>query len=194
LRNNLNEKASLGVIIGNRDFFPDRLVTEARIDILKVFETLNLKPIMLDEQSSKLGGVETFNDAQKCVTLFKLHEQEIIGVLVVLPNFGDEPGVAETLKLAGLNAPVLMQAYPDDLTKLDLARRRDAWCGKISACNNLYQFGIKYSITAKHVINRLEKLSGNLNEYYSIRIDDQWRIISKWKESNSFDVTIVDYH
>ncbi|HEY4326419.1 MAG TPA: L-fucose/L-arabinose isomerase family protein [Mucilaginibacter sp.] len=147
------EKASLGVIIGNRDFFPDRLVTEARVDILKVFETLNLKPIMLDEQTSKLGGVETFRDAQQCAALFKQHEQEIIGVLVILPNFGDERGVAETLKLAGLNVPVLVQAYPDDLNKLDVARRRDAWCGKISACNNLYQYGIKYSITNQHVIH-----------------------------------------
>jgi L-fucose isomerase-like protein len=149
----INSKTSLGVIIGNRDFFPDRLVTEARFDILQVFETLNLKPIMLDEQSTKLGGVETFSDAQRCAALFKLHENEIIGVLVVLPNFGDERGVAETLKLAGLNVPVLIQAYPDDLNKLDVARRRDAWCGKISACNNLYQYGIKYSITSQHVIH-----------------------------------------
>jgi L-fucose isomerase-like protein len=149
----MDHKASLGVIIGNRDFFPDRLVTEARIDILKIFETLNLKPIMLDEQASKLGGVETFQDAQRCAALFKQHESEITGILVVLPNFGDERGVAETLKLAGLNVPVLVHAYPDDLNKLDVARRRDAWCGKISVCNNLYQFGIKYSITGQHVIH-----------------------------------------
>ncbi len=42
--------------------------------------------------------------------------------------------------------------------------------------------------------DRLEKLSGNLKEYYSIRINDQWRIIFKWKESNSSDMTIIDYH
>lgn len=156
----MKEKASLGVIIGNRDFFPDRLVTQARVDILQVFETLNLKPVMLDEQSSKLGGVETFSDAQKCAALFKQHESEIIGILVVLPNFGDERGVAETLKLAGLNVPVLVQAYPDDLNKLDVARRRDAWCGKISACNNLYQYGIKYSITKQHVIHPSEPAFG----------------------------------
>ncbi len=156
----MKEKTSLGVIIGNRDFFPDKLVTRARADILQVFETLNLKPVMLDEQSSKLGGVETFTDAQRCATLFKLHENEIIGVLVVLPNFGDERGIAETLKLAGLNVPVLIQAYPDDLNKLDVARRRDAWCGKISVCNNLYQYGIKYSITDKHVIHPSEPAFG----------------------------------
>ena len=42
--------------------------------------------------------------------------------------------------------------------------------------------------------NRLEKLTGNLKEYYSIRINDQWRIIFKWKENNSSEVTIIDYH
>ena len=149
----MNNKTTLGVIIGNRDFFPDRLVSEARLDILALCDKLNINPILLDETQSKLGGVETFKDAQRCAELFSRHRDEIIGVLVVLPNFGDERGVAETLKLAGLNVPVLIQAYPDDLNKLDVARRRDAWCGKISACNNLYQYGIKYSITDQHVIH-----------------------------------------
>jgi toxin HigB-1 len=42
--------------------------------------------------------------------------------------------------------------------------------------------------------NRLEKLSGKLKEFYSIRINDQWRIIFKWKAGNAFDVEIIDYH
>jgi len=149
----MNEKASIGVIIGNRDFFPDRLVAEARIDVLALFAKLNLKPIMLEETDSKLGGVETFAEAQRCAALFARHRDEITGVLVVLPNFGDEKGVAETLHLAGLNVPVLIQAYPDELNKLDVARRRDSWCGKISVCNNLYQFGFKYTLTTKHVVH-----------------------------------------
>jgi len=156
----MNSKISLGVIIGNRDFFPDRLVSEAHLDILALFDKLNINAIVLDEHSSKLGGVETFRDAQRCAELFGKHRDEIMGVLVVLPNFGDERGVAETLKLAGLNVPVLIQAYPDDLSKMDVARRRDAWCGKISACNNLYQFGIKYSITSQHVIHPAEPAFG----------------------------------
>jgi len=69
----------------------------------------------------------------------------------LLPNFGDEKGVADTLKLADLNVPVLVQAYPDDLAKMNVVNRRDAWCGKISVCNNLYQYGIKYSLTTQHV-------------------------------------------
>lgn len=149
----MKEKISLGVIIGNRDFFPDRLVAEARTELLALFEQLNLKAIMLSDTDSKLGGVETFAEARKCAELFDRHRKDISGVLVVLPNFGDEKGVAETLHLAGLNVPVLIQAYPDELNKLDVARRRDSWCGKISVCNNLYQFGIKYTLTTKHVVH-----------------------------------------
>ena len=145
-------KNTLGVIIGNRDFFPDKLVGEARTEILGLFKKLNIAAILLNDTDSKLGGVETFAEAKKCAALFKQHGDEIDGILVVLPNFGDEKGVAETIKLSGLNVPVLIQAYPDDLGKMDVVNRRDAWCGKISVCNNLYQFGIKYSLTTKHVV------------------------------------------
>lgn len=144
---------TLGVIIGNRDFFPDSLVEKARVEIIEVFAKLNLTPVLLDSVDTKLGGVETYKEAQKCAELFKKHREEIVGILVLLPNFGDEKGVADTLKLAALNVPVLIQAYPDELNKLNVANRRDSWCGKISVCNNLYQYGIKYSLTSQHVMN-----------------------------------------
>lgn len=148
-----NQHSTLGVIIGNRDFFPDKLVAEARTEILDLFKKLNITPVLLSDADSKLGGVETFAEAQKCANLFKQHADAIDGILVVLPNFGDEKGVAETIKLSGLNVPVLVQGYPDDLGKMDVVNRRDAWCGKISVCNNLYQFGIKYTLTTKHVVS-----------------------------------------
>lgn len=147
------KNSTLGVIIGNRVFFPDKLVAEARTEILDLFKQLNIAPVMLSDADSKLGGVETFAEAQKCAALFKKHADEIDGILVVLPNFGDEKGVAETIKLSGLTVPVLIQGYPDDLGKMDVVNRRDAWCGKISVCNNLYQYGIKYSLTTKHVVS-----------------------------------------
>src|SRR5438552_12594235 len=145
--------ATLGVIIGNRDFFPDVLVGEARKDITKLFDSANIKPIMLTPEQTKLGGVETYADARKCADLFRAHRDEIDGVLVCLPNFGDEKGVADTLKLAQLNVPVLVQGYPDDLNALGVARRRDAFCGKISVCNNLSQARIPFTLTKKHVVH-----------------------------------------
>jgi L-fucose isomerase-like protein len=147
---------TLGVIIGNRDFFPDVLVGEARKDVVKLFAELGINAVMLTPEQTKLGGVETFADARRCADLFASKRADIDGVLVVLPNFGDEKGVADTLKLSGLNVPVLVQGYPDDLNKLGVARRRDAFCGKISVCNNLRQAGIPFSLTQNHVVPLLD--------------------------------------
>lgn len=146
-----SSQPTLAVIYGNRDFFPDLLVTEARADIAKLFARLGIRAVQLEETDSKLGGVETHADARKCAALFRQHASQIDGVLVCLPNFGDEKGVADTLKLAGLNKPILVHAYPDDLDKLHVERRRDAFCGKISVCNNLRQAGIPFTLTTKHV-------------------------------------------
>ena len=163
------KQATLGVIIGNRDFFPDQLVARARTEVLDVLKKQNIAPVLLQDTDSKLGGVETFGDAQKCAALFKQHADAIDGILVVLPNFGDEKGVAETIKLSGLNVPVLIQAYPDDLDKMDVVNRRDAWCGKISVCNNLYQFGIKYTLTTKHVATPLsESFINDLEDFIAV--------------------------
>lgn len=142
---------TLGVIYGNRDFFPDALVAEARRNIDDLFARRGVKAIQLTESESKLGGVETHADARRCADLFRKHADEIDGVLVCLPNFGDEKGVADTLKVARLNKPVLIQAFPDDLGQLSVSRRRDAFCGKISVCNNLLQAGIPFSLTSRHV-------------------------------------------
>ena len=144
---------TLGIIIGNRDFFPDHLITEARNEILSIFKNKKINPILLGDSDTKLGGVETFLEAQKCANLFKANQEEIEGILVILPNFGDEKGVADTIRLSGLNVPVLIQATPDDLDKMQPSNRRDAYCGKISVCNNLYQYGIKFSLTQSHVLS-----------------------------------------
>jgi L-fucose isomerase-like protein len=143
----------IAVIIGNRDFFPDALVTEARSDLLALFARLQVKPIMVDDAATKLGAVETWAHAKACADLFRRHRDRIDGVLVCLPNFGDEKGVADTLKLSALDVPVLVQAYPDELRQLHVARRRDGFCGKISVCNNLRQYGIPFSLTTQHTIH-----------------------------------------
>jgi L-fucose isomerase-like protein len=132
------------------NFFPDELVTEARQDILALFDGMDIEPIILAEGDTKLGGVETWDDAQKCAALFKAKRDKIDGVLVVLPNFGDEKGIADTIKLSGLQVPILVQAYPDDLDAFNVERRRDSFCGKISVCNNLRQYGYPYTLTELH--------------------------------------------
>jgi L-fucose isomerase-like protein len=148
-------RATLAVIVGNRDFFPDKLVTEARRDIQALFAEMDIDAVMLDETATKLGGVETWDDAKRCAELFRQHAGRIDGILVCLPNFGDEKGVADTIKLSGLNVPILVQAYPDNLDQFSVERRRDAFCGKVSACNNLRQYGFPFTLTDLHTVHPL---------------------------------------
>jgi L-fucose isomerase-like protein len=143
---------TLGIILGNRDFFPDSLVSQARRDLPKLFADLAITPIWLTESDSKLGAVETWHDAQKCGALFASHRATIEGILICLPNFGDEKGLADSIRLSDLNVPILVQACPDDLDAFGLALRRDAFCGKISACNNLRQYGLRYTLTRDHTV------------------------------------------
>jgi len=142
----------LGVIVGNRDFFPDVLISEARRDLTKLFEELAIEPVWLTTEESKLGAVETWADAQKCGDLLRRNRDRIEGILVCLPNFGDEKGVADSIRLSDMRVPVLVQACPDDLDQFGLDRRRDAYCGKISVCNNLRQYRIPYSLTRDHTV------------------------------------------
>ncbi len=148
---------NLGVIIGNRDFFPDHLVTEAREDIKQLCGEHQLNLIMPETGETRLGGIETYEDAQKCAGLFRKNRDVIQGVLVILPNFGDEQGVKDTLRLSGLDVPILVQAYPDDLDRLGVADRRDGFCGKISVCNNLKQCSIPFTLTDRHVVHPMDK-------------------------------------
>jgi L-fucose isomerase-like protein len=145
-------RATLGVIVGNRDFFPDALVTEARADVLALFAEMDIELVIVDETATKLGGVETRAHAKVCAELFKQHRERIEGVVVVLPNFGDEKGVADTMRLSGLDVPILVQAYPDDVTNFTLERRRDSFCGKISVCSDLRQYGYAYTLTDRHTV------------------------------------------
>jgi L-fucose isomerase-like protein len=143
---------TLGIIIGNRGFFPAHLCQAGRREILKALEAQGIRAITLPEEASKYGAVESLVDAHKCADLFKAHREEIDGIIVTLPNFGDERAVANTLRWADLNVPVLVHAFADESAKMTIRDRRDSFCGKMSVCNNLRQYGIKYSLTTLHTV------------------------------------------
>ncbi len=165
----MTAKMTLGVLVGNRDFFPDRLITEGRRDILDVLAESGVEVVILDEQATKFGAVETWENAKKCADLFKQNADRIDGILVTLPNFGDEKGIADTVKLSGLRVPILVQAYPDDLDKFMLERRRDAFCGKISVCNNLYQYGFPFSLTELHTVHpKTDSFRADLHKFLGV--------------------------
>lgn len=144
---------TLGVIVGNRGFFPAELCDSGRKTILKVLEEEGFGAVALTPEDTPYGSVETYEQAQKCAALFKQHAEEIDGILVTLPNFGDERAVADSIRLSGLDVPVLVHAFPDELGKMTIATRRDSFCGKMSVCNNLTQYGILFSLTNLHTVD-----------------------------------------
>jgi L-fucose isomerase-like protein len=141
---------TFGVVVGNRGFFPDHLAKTGREEMIAVLEQAGARAVVLGPEQSKYGAVETYAEAQRCAELFKQHGDEIDGIIVTLPNFGDERGVADAIRLSGLKVPVLVQATPDRADAMTIATRRDSFCGKMSACNNLMQYGIPYSLTTLH--------------------------------------------
>ena len=141
---------TFGVIVGNRGFFPDHLARSGREEILAAIQNAGHKAVALTPEESKYGAVETRAEALRCADLFKKHAGEIEGIIVTLPNFGEERSIAEALRNAELPVPVLIQATPDTPGKMTIADRRDSFCGKMSACNNLRQYGIPYSLTTLH--------------------------------------------
>ncbi|RPJ38444.1 MAG: fucose isomerase, partial [Chloroflexi bacterium] len=144
---------TLGVIVGNRGFFPAHLCKTGRATILKVLEEEGFKVIALDEETTQYGSIFSLSDSQKCADLFKAHREEIDGILITLPNFGEESAIANAMRWSGLNVPVLVHAFPDDMTKMTILDRRDSFCGKMSACNNLLQYGIRFSLTSQHCMD-----------------------------------------
>lgn len=144
---------TLGLIVGNRGFFPSHLCQSGRETVLKVLQEEGFQVVALTPDDTEYGSVESLSDAQRCADLFRQHRDRIDGVLVTLPNFGDERAIANTLRWAALDVPVLVHAFEDDLTKMDLHWRRDSFCGKMSACNNLHQYGIPYTLTTLHTVD-----------------------------------------
>ncbi len=146
-------KMTFGVIVGNRGFFPDHLAKSGRQEMLQALGKAGMDAVVLSPEQSKHGAVETHEEAKRCAELFRANSHRINGVIVTLPNFGDERAIADTLRLARLGVPVLIQATPDTPGKMLISHRRDSFCGKMSACNNLTQYGIPHSLTTLHTVS-----------------------------------------
>ncbi|MBI3568852.1 MAG: fucose isomerase [Gemmatimonadetes bacterium] len=141
---------TFGVVVGNRGFFPAHLARTGRDEMLAALKAEGYGAVALSLDEARHGAVESRDEAKACAALFRKHADTIAGVIVTLPNFGDERAVAETLRLAKLGVPVLVHATSDDPAKMGLDFRRDAFCGKMSVCNVLTQYGIPYTLTSLH--------------------------------------------
>lgn len=144
------EKLTFGVIVGTRGIFNSKLAREGRKLIIEKLKNIGYNTVILPANTTPTGAVETLSDARKCATLFSENRGKIDGIIVTLPNFGDELGIINTLKYAELDVPILVHAEDDDNDKVDVKSRRDAFCGKLSVCNNLYQYGYSFTDTTYH--------------------------------------------
>ena len=146
----IKKTPTFGLIVGTRGFFNAQLAVGVRAKLIENLEELGFEYVVTPEDATPCGAIETREHSKLCADLFKKHQEEIDGILIVLPNFGDELGIIETLNMAKLDVPILVQACDDELGKLSVSERRDAFCGKISVCNNLYQYGIPFTNTTYH--------------------------------------------
>ncbi|HUW08094.1 MAG TPA: fucose isomerase [Anaerolineae bacterium] len=146
----MHKETTFGLVVGTRGFFSPQLASDSRRQLVAKMDERGYKYVIPPEDATPTGAIETLDDARVCAALFNEKADEIDGIVVVLPNFGDELGIVQTLDMARLDVPVMVQACDDDLDKFDLAHRRDSFCGKLSVCNNLYQYGIPFTNTTYH--------------------------------------------
>ncbi len=144
------KKSVFGLVVTTRGFFNPKLAQVGREQLMQKLDSMGYEYVVLSVEDTQYGCVETYEDAEKCANLFKQHRDKIDGIIITAPNFGDEIAAVNSVHLADLNVPVLVHACDDDVDKMDLSHRRDSFCGKLSICNNLYQYGIKFTVTEQH--------------------------------------------
>lgn len=165
------KKLCFGVIIGTRAYFNSALAKDVRKQLLKTIEEQGYDYVILPEDATPTGSssIETREDGIKCAELFRQNRDKIDGIIVSLPNFGFEIGIINAISIADLNVPVLVQACDDENDKVDLDSRRDAFCGKISVCNNLYQYGIPFTDTTLHTYSIYsDLLAKDINRFAAV--------------------------
>ncbi len=145
------KKTTFALFFGNRGFFPASLIAEAREDLPQVLKEWGHDVLMLEEDATCYGAVETPREGEVYANFLRENRGKFGGVILCLPNFGDETGAVAALKDA--DVPVLIQAYPDDLDKMAPEVRRDAFCGKISIMDVFCQYGVKFTALKPHVVS-----------------------------------------
>ena len=152
---------------GNRGFFPASLIAGARQDMVKAVTDAGYEYIIAPDDMTRYGAVETRDEGWKYAEWLKTHEGEYDGVIMSLPNFSDENGAIAALEHCG--KPIYIQAYPDEIGKMDFDHRRDSYCGKFSIEDVFHQYGIPYTVFAPHVVDPLSKeFEQNLHDFAAV--------------------------
>ena len=157
-------KTTFALFFGNRGFFPASLIAGAREEMKRTLNELGHSVLMLDDNATRYGAVETLQEGEVYANFLRAHRGEFGGVILCLPNFGDENGAVAALQDAG--APIWIQAYPDDYDLMGPATRRDSFCGKLSIMDVFRQYGVKFTAFKPHTVRPgTEKFRANVDEF-----------------------------
>ena len=141
----------LGLVVGSREFFNGAPALETRRQLLSTARPDEGRLSILPVEATKNGAVQSREDARRYAALFsRAAARPIDGLVICLPNFGDEIAISELVNEARLDVPILLQASNDEIDKVDVKSRRDAFCGKFSVANNFYQYGVPFTDTTSH--------------------------------------------
>ena len=158
---------TFALFFGNRGFMPGDLITAARDEMIKAVTDAGYDYIAMDESLTRYGAVETRNEGRLYADWLKENNGKYDGVILCMPIFVDENGAIEALQDAGV--PILMQAYPDEIGKLDFKHRRDAFCGKFSVTDVFCQYRVPFTALKPHVVHPMTlKFQNNLDEFAAI--------------------------
>ena len=147
----MTQKSKFALFFGNRGFFPASLQAKAREELPKVLKAAGHEYIILDADATRYGAVETSREGELYANFLAENRGKFDGVILSLPNFGDENGAVAALKDAGV--PILIQAYPDEFDRMGPALRRDAFCGKLSIMDVFYQNDMKFTALKPHTVS-----------------------------------------
>ena len=163
----MRKKMTFALAFCNRGFMPGELIYEARKDMIQAVINAGYDYIAMDRNLTRFGGVETREEGMLYAKWLKEHDGEYDGVIFSMPIFADENGAITALQDAGV--PILMQAYPDEIGKMDFRHRRDAFCGKFSVTDVFTQYQVPYTVLKPHVVHPLsEKFQENLRDFAAI--------------------------
>ncbi len=158
------EKTTFALFFGNRGFFPSSLMASARKEMADVLKSMGHKTLMLDEKVTRFGAVENVKEGKIYADFLRKNHGKFGGVILSLPNFGDETGAVEALKEAGV--PILIQAYPDELDKMRPELRRDSFCGKFSIMDVFCQYGVPFTALKPHTVHpKSQKFAENVDYF-----------------------------
>ncbi len=174
----MGKKMTFALAFCNRGFMPGELIYGARDDMIKAVTDAGYDYIAMDAELTRFGGIETRDEGLLYAKWLKEHDGEYDGVTFSMPIFADENGAITALQDAGV--PILMQAYPDDLDKMDFKHRRDAYCGKFSVTDVFTQYGVPFTVMKPHVVHPLsEAFAQNLKDFAAI-----CRVVNGMKRCN----------